>query len=1215
MNLKMKSAEALPAFSLFGTPLEGRHLIESSAGTGKTYTITSLLLRLLLEKNIPLHRILIVTFTKAATEDLKKRARRRIMQAIGTFEQGPGKDEFLNELHQRWEGTPDSAARILKDALLAFDEAAIFTIHGFCQRVLADNAFESRSFFDTEVLTDQRQLRQEIVDDYWRLSLLKASPMFVDYFLSRKEGIDSLLSFARLAQRGREMRVIPAVSPTDAAALELKEKSFLECFSQIRTAWKEEGTAIREMLQGEKIKDQLNQKSYGPGQLVLYLAELESYLNAPPTLFIEDKGEKLAASKLEKGTKKNATTPRHALFDWLDQLLEQTPCLIEFYEQQRLALKAGLLEFIGRESNPRRLQRNVRTFDDLLADLEEALRGPVGEELKKALDKHYQVALIDEFQDTDPLQNAIFDKLFHNEGQALFLIGDPKQAIYNFRGADIFSYLAASQATPDRHSLGKNWRSSELLIRAINSLFGNVSLPFVLPQISFAPVETGKEEANRGLLIDGQPDPSPFKVWFLQRPPDAAKKLMPKEKPLGRIPSAVADEIMRLLKAGQEGGIQVEGGPLKPGDIAVLVLNNQQAREIQQALSAVRIPSVLYTTGSVFQTKEATELDRVLSAILEPSRERLLRAALSTSLLGVNGEEIASLEQEEESWEARVQRMLEYRVFWEKESFMVMARRLIGQEAIRPRLLIYPDGERRLTNLLQCVELVQQASSEHHLGLEGALKWLRSRIAEDHTVPPEEYQTRLETDEQAVKVVTIHRSKGLEYPIVFCPYHWYVREDQAEEEILFHACPASSQVTLDMGSPEIARHRMKAREEAISENARLLYVALTRAKYRCYLVWGAISNASRAALSLLLHSPEMPGEEGWLENFTIKFKQTLDEQIRTDLEGLAKRSGKAIEILPFPESTRREFAPPTIPPGKFACRTFKGEISSDWGIASFTSLVSGKREVRESADRDARISTSRRSFSPPLAESATAGTGSFLGGVRAGNFFHALFEQMDFVRAEAECSKEYLTKRLKEFGYEADWAPEVRRIVLNVLCAPLGREGGEFQLAQISSQRRRHEVEFTLPLEQLTPGKLAAAFQGIDSSALPEDVATLLRHLEFRPIRGQLHGFIDLLFEKDHRFYIVDWKSNFLGPKPEDYLPEKLSETMLREYYFLQYYLYTAAMHRHLTNRLNGYDYESHFGGVYYLFIRGINPAAAPGNGVFFDRPSAEVVRSLLQLF
>lgn len=222
---------------------------------------------------------------------------------------------------------------------------------------------------------------------------------------------------------------------------------------------------------------------------------------------------------------------------------------------------------------------------------------------------------------------------------------------------------------------------------------------------------------------------------------------------------------------------------------------------------------------------------------------------------------------------------------------------------------------------------------------------------------------------------------------------------------------------------------------------------------------------------------------------------------------------------------------------------------------------------------------------------------------------------MDFARAEAECSEEHLMKRLKEFGYAAGWAPEVRRTVLNVLRAPLSGKGREFQLAQIPAQRRRHEVEFTLPLELITPSKLATAFQVFDSSLLPEDLAVLLRHLEFRSVRGQLHGFIDLFFENDSQFYIVDWKSNYLGPKPEDYLPEKLSEVILREYYFLQYHLYTAAMHRYLTNRLDGYDYDNHFGGVYYLFIRGINPASAPGNGIFFDRPSAEVIRSLLQLF
>jgi exodeoxyribonuclease V beta subunit len=1210
----MEPTRKFKPFSFFSTPLAGRHLIESSAGTGKTYTITALLLRLLLEKKIPIQRILIVTFTKAATEDLKKRSRTRLREALDTFEQGPGEDAFLNQLLENIQEDKSSTIRLLRDALLAFDEAAIFTIHGFCQRVLAENAFESSSLFNTEVLTDSNAFRQEIVEDFWRLNLLTPPSMFVEYFLSKEKGLQQMLSFARLVQPGRKLKVIPPTPPPNPDELREAEEQFLGCISRVQSCWIKNRTVIQDLIVSQEVQKQLNKSSYKPVQIQKYLDELDCYLIGPRVLFTEKKGEKLSANFLKKGTNKNCVTPQHPLFDLLDQLQSHSAQLMRLYEQKRCALKSGLLEYVEQESHLRKLKKNCRTFDDLLSDVYEALQGESGRTLKQVLRQRFQAALIDEFQDTDSLQNAIFDAVFSLEDHALFLIGDPKQAIYSFRGADIFSYLAASHSTSDCYSLGKNWRSSPRLIQAVNTLFLSAPAPFIFPQITFSPVEAARDEFNQGFLVDGEPDPAPLKVWFLRRSESAEVKLMSKEIPLRQIPPVVSAEIGRLLEEGLKGSIRIKGIPIQPGDIAVLVLSNRQAQEIQGALTAAHIPSVLYTTGSVFATREAGELERLLSAILDPSRERNLRAALATSILGMKGDDLLALEQNEEAWEEQLQQFLDYQAMWSKEGFIVMARRLIDQETIRPRLLSYPDGERRLTNLMQCIELIQLAATEHHLEPEGAYKWLRSRITEEQEVTPEEHQTRLETDEQAVKVVTIHRSKGLEYPVVFCPYNWYVRDEREDDEVLFHATAENSQLSLDLGSPNQALHRAKSQEEALSERARLLYVALTRAQYRCYLSWGGIKQGSRSALSLLLHAHEIHDTPGWMDEFTEWFKKVSDEQILADLNDLAQRSGGTIEILSPPESGATALRTGQKAEEKFSCRVFQHEIPSDWGIASFTSLVSGRKEYADSADRD--ISITKHQGPLPISGDPARPypVTTLLSGAKAGNFFHALLEELDFTTAATELSREYLTQKLAEYGYNSHLEPEVKNIIQNLLRVPLGSASHKFQLCQIPAGKRRHEVEFTLPLDRLTPKKLTALFKRQFPASEPDSWVTLLQNLEFRPIQGQLHGFIDLVFEWQGKYYLIDWKSNLLGPDSADYHPSRLAQTISQNYYFLQYYLYCAAMHRYLRQRLPGYEYDRHFGGVYYLFLRGIKAAGNSSCGVFFDRPEAKVVEALSEL-
>ena len=1206
-------------FDALHCPLEGNHLIESSAGTGKTYTISSLYLRLLLERKLAPGRILVVTFTEAATQDLNQRIRERIVEAMEAFELGGSKDEFLLALVREFPGTREVARRMLELALRSFDEAAIFTIHGFCQRVLQENAFESGSRFDTQLLTDQQDLMEEILADFWRMKFPASSSTFFDFARQRGLSLAELSRLSRMLVRHPQLRILPDETGYASQEEIRGEEQFLSCFQTVGKQWNEEKVSIRQLLENSPA---LKRTTHKLETLAGIFQKLEVYFSSTPLL--PEGFEKITSAGVREGTKANQLPPDHPFFAAMESLEDAAESLRRCYEKKWIELHKELALFLDQELKKRKIRQNLRGYEDLLLDFEAALTGSAGARLIQVVSERYPAALIDEFQDTDPTQYHIFRTLYDGTRGALFLIGDPKQAIYSFRGADVFTYLEAFRKTASRHTLDRNWRSSSRLIQAVNTLFSADRHPFVFPEIQFLKVEAGREEASRGLLWDEIPDPAPLKLWMVQREEGTAKPLAKGEAD-GRIPAAVAGEVARLLDAGRKGSALVEGRSLSARDIAVLVPTNSKARLIHEALAKERIPSVVYGTESVFASEEAEDLRWILLAISDPAREGCLKAALVTRTIGLDGHQLLEELSSESRWESILEEFSDYREQWFRHGFMPMARRLLSRRKVRQNLLRLPEGERRLTNLLHCLELIQQAVSQEHLGLDGVLKWLVARKTEEESIPPEEYQIRLETDEAAVQVITVHRSKGLEYPVVFCPYPWYLKKPTTTPEILCHNPDMPEQMLLDLRSDEwleIAGEREKEDRqqkeqsflrEQLAENARLLYVSLTRAKYRCYLVWGCLADAGRTALAYLLH-PAGTGEDEWPLSSHPKLETMSDRQIQEDLTGLVKRSEGAIvvEPLPSPLLKTRE-----IPPNELQLlpsREFHGSLASDWGIASFTSLVSRRVEDAELPDRDA-IGTVPRPHLPPA--SPIPGKSSlvhFPGGVRAGNFFHALFEKLDFNQVDSRETEDLVEISLREYGYEPEWKETILGLLRRVLILPLEAGNERIRLGDLSPAQRRPEVEFTLPLERLTAERLCRLFEKEDMPGFGGTLPETLEQLAFRPVRGLLHGYIDLIFEAGGRYYLLDWKSNFLGPEPAYYLPQALRETIRREFYFLQYSLYCVALHRHLESRLPGYNCERDFGGVFYLFLRGIDLSAENGCGVYFDRPSGRSIRALSEL-
>ena len=640
-------------FDIIGNPLEGVNLIEASAGTGKTYTISGLFLRLILEKNMSVDQILVVTFTEAATAELKDRILNLLRNACTAFSTCDSDDGFLRTLLKKY---PDheSARTLLNDAIRSFDQAAIFTIHGFCLRILQEHAFESGSLFDTELMVNQNEIYQEIAEDFWRSNFYSNSSYFINFILNRNIGPDNLWPpFARYISIPN-LKIIPKIEIPDSTGV---ENRFKTAFSSVTSKWQGFRSEIVEILMNNS---SLNRNKYRDSTISVLMAKMDDMAQSSggnPDLFPEF--EKLTSESIRNAVKKNGIPPSHTFFDLCDELQQSRLELEKINVKKLLALRIKLFEYLKNETLQRNRQRNIRTFDDLLLDcyriLEKEDRSAT---FAASVRKKYAAALIDEFQDTDPVQYTIFQKIFgSNDSSILYLIGDPKQAIYNFRGADIFAYMNAAAGISSRYTLRRNWRSETGLISAVNTIFENVPAPFVFKEIQYDTVHAAEDnEQIRPLAIDGKPASS-IRIWYLK---SKDGKEISKNTAYETIPGSVAGEISRLLSAGKKGNAVLGKENVRAGDIAVLVRKNREAAMIQKALSELKIPSVIHSSGNIFDSFEAFEMERVLGGIANPGSERMVKSALTTQMFGLNAVDLADLMAEDADLERQFSNFRKY---------------------------------------------------------------------------------------------------------------------------------------------------------------------------------------------------------------------------------------------------------------------------------------------------------------------------------------------------------------------------------------------------------------------------------------------------------------------------------------------------------------------------------------------------------------------------
>ncbi|HEY4291507.1 exodeoxyribonuclease V subunit beta [Luteibacter sp.] len=1197
-------------------PLDGIRLIEASAGTGKTWTIAALYVRAVLGHGLPQPllppQLLVVTFTEAATQELRERIRARLVEASSAFRASASIEPFLAELIATYpaEARPGCARR-LELAAQWMDEAAIFTIHGWSQRMLTQHAFGSGHAFALTLEPDESELLADCVRDYWRQAFYPLAPRQAEAVLQEWRSPDDLLRSLKPLFHGGEVtlrvegQILDAVTDPRSllAAREAWEAENERLLAEAAAAWRADVDRIEGLLTDASTAKVLNNNRYRPDRLPGYLAPLRHWAFGGEAT--DEELQRFTATRLGDATGKGKASPAHPAFAALDAWASGHEGKVEI----RHALLVDALARVRERFAMQKRKRAQIGFDDLLQRLDTALGGPAGGMLADTIRRQFPLALIDEFQDTDPVQYRIFSHVYADTpGVGLLLIGDPKQAIYAFRGADIHTYLSArSQAQAPHYSLDTNFRSTQAMVEAVNAIFlhgerhPHGAFHFAQRGLPFVAVEA-KGRAER-FVADRQEQPA-LRLWLLDD-----------EVPVGvrhyreQMAEACASEIVRLLDGAMRGDTGfVDGGEvlvsLKPADIAVLVRSRSEAAQVRSALASRHVRSVfLSDRDSVLESVEANDVLAWLRAVASPASDTAMRAALATRTLDLGYAELERLNVDETHWEERGDGFLVLHHVWQHSGVLAMLHSLLHRFDLPARLLSRSGGERALTNVLHLAELLQHAASTLD-GEQALIRHLAERIADTATHHGDDQLVRLESDDDVVKVVTIHKSKGLEYPVVFLPFVCASGGTHPGQATYRYHDGTGSQLELvskSKGGEASERAKEAADLAELQEDLRLLYVAMTRARHACYVgVAPVCHNHSRMPQVHRSAFGHLLGGGGEIANGAIA------GLLRELAEGVPSIR---VEYMPPPDERRH--VPPERNEAQRPAREPAIARAEPWRIASY----SGLRHADDIAAPETAIDDVIVEYATEPADPQPAATGihAFERGAEAGTFLHDLLE---WIADEGFASIADDPARLRDVVARRcerrQWAAFIDVLtdwLLALLRTPLDLpDGGKLALATLDDPSRyRAELEFLFESRH------------VDTLALDRIVREHTLGGEARPhlasdtVNGMLKGFIDLIVEHDGRWYVIDYKSNHLGPDEAAYTPAAMRRSILEARYELQYALYLLALHRQLRSRLgDAYDYDTHVGGAVYLYLRGVD---GRGHGVHVERPTKAMIDAMDRLF
>jgi exodeoxyribonuclease V beta subunit len=1305
------ASQPRPAFDHLRAPLQGVHLIEASAGTGKTWTMCMLVLRMVLERGWPLSSLLVVTFTKAAAAELQERIRGRLQEAALLLaaqrttldpnepatstnharQPDPALTELLLHVQTTEQLGPQDLAQRVTLALASFGEANIHTIDGFARRALADTAFASHLPMAMEVQNDDEALRLSAVADAWRQHVaVPTLPVPVAHMMRKRQ--DSPSRWAAAFRVADERPLARHDWPAHAPALDTVMPPLHAVFAAAKALWTAERDGIVAELR--KIVDEAialapsgnAQRSFGDGKTDEAVAWWDGYFqgNDPFNEINVKVARRFSDTNVLTRTK---ALPKHPFFALVTDCIQAAEAATQVANAHRLQLMHTCQQQSRQTLRDAKAVQRILTHSDALALLHEQLaHAPVAQ----ALRSQYRAALIDECQDTNPLQFNIFQRIFdfHDpQGTPVFLVGDPKQAIYNFRGADVHSYLQAGERAHHQATLLTNQRATAPLVSAINAIFSHQSDAFGDARLRYPPVEASGRRTARLVLPSAS---AAFDVWCLPtQDPHASTEPTAVEGQHAPAPAlrvqvahsmalrACASDIANLLQAAARGEARIDDvqdgvtttRPLRGGDIAVIVERHRDGVAMREALAAVGVASIERSNSSIFRTLQARELSLLLHAMLDPSDAPLARAALATELWGATAAPLWATVPDNAGNTDDLQSTLlddatthlhQWQQQWARHGVASTMRAFADTTQMPQRMLQRPDGERRLTNWLHLLEALTQAAAEHRTPV-ALLRWLDSAM--HAATPQDEHQLRLETDRELVQVATVFRVKGLQYPITYVPLMWHSgsRRGGSAWPKTYHDGDVPVVDFVDDREGDDKTQRQRAQEhQTNTEQLRKIYVALTRAEHRCVLVVATAaqrhaSKADKSNLSRSMLNWLVAGQGLTLATWgDIKGKGKAEHRAATIAQGwhaVAAAAGTAMTLKTLSsDADAAQGTPASLDTAAthaaVVSRQGPGPIRAAWTLGSFSAWTrhdpSDFAEVMPH-DESAVLAANDSNLdvgddTPPLAPTPMASTDvlNFPRGAAAGDAVHAVLERADFSdnrhwpsavqtalllhpqpihRTALAAAAPYVANSAAAASAAVS-SPRHADMLLSMLqditqTPLLPTHAPALTLHAVRPAQRLNELAFDLHLPQ---ANVAALLQAMASMGLPAPFVA--PHVLRQTFNGHLRGFMDLVFEHEGRYYVLDWKSNHLGDTPSHYASDALGRAMVQHSYHLQHVLYALALRRHLRRSLpDDAAVDASWGGALVLFVRGVRPSwrgrDGRPSGVYFQRLSMAALDTL----
>ncbi|XBC39122.1 MAG: exodeoxyribonuclease V subunit beta [Buchnera aphidicola (Nurudea shiraii)] len=1163
----MQKKIKISTLDVINLPLSGKILIEASAGTGKTSSLIILYLRLILgithtHKNFLVKEVLVVTFTKHSKEELKTRiikyirdfrkiCEKKLENNITIFQNLLDKIKNLKK-----------AIFILIQAEQSIDELAIYTIHEFCYKSLQINKFCSEIFTQNKIIKNSYFLYLKSSNLFWNKYFSKVpkdvAKIILKYFQNPNNLLKNILPF--LSNYNIKNKIFLKKNTVQLYEI------LIQKIKNFKKKWIE--NYIKMLISIEK--SNINKYSYNKSNLLRWTSIITKWTKENTTNFNIPKQLKYFQSNYLIKKTLSGNSPKHDMFKITENFLK-----IDFSLKTSFIIESTLQ--IKQEIEKEKKNQGIFEFDDLITFLHKVLNKK-NEKISKIIKKSYPVLLIDEFQDTNYQQYEIFRNIYKLKKDLFILIGDPKQAIYSFRGANISSYIQAKKNIKQIYELSVNWRSSKEMIDSTNFLFSEAKNPFLLSAIKFDPVKSIYKKKEIIFKIKKKSQPA---IRFLYN-----KKLkITKDSYKNWIINSFVSYILFWLNEGEKKNAIIIHNKktrcVSLNDICILVNNKKEACMMQQALHKVNIPSKYFSERkSVFHSDDALELFWIFQAILNPKNEFILKRAISTKIINKNFQEIDSLTRNYLFWSSLINIFYNYLSLWKKFGITCVIHQIIINCKISINNNLFAENIPNIHNILHIGELLEikynEIKNKHVLIL-----WFEKKIAEQHDIPHEDY-IRFEHSKNYIKIVTIHKSKGLEYPIVLIPFlilsYKNVNFDfKIFKENKLHSIPEKN---------------------ILSENMRLLYVALTRAIVHCCIGIASIHNkkekdnkgfyssAHSNALEYIIQSHKKRSKQPLLKilldinhNENIEITSELPQYYSSNTKN--KIQYKRLKSKRLTRTLKYNYDITSYSKLK---KMYNIKIPLQKNYNSFFENIHKKQKNKKST----KIITSYE----------------FPKGKIFGTFIHNILKKINF---QKNINIIWISNELKKNNFKETWSQPFKNWINSILNIPLNKNN--LTLSQLNLKNCIKELKFFLSIKtSLTKKKIQNLIKLANiSSNIPNEIS-------LNPINGIITGSIDLVFKWNKKYYLLDYKSTHLGFLNSDYTKEKIENSITKNLYHLQYQLYSIALHKYLQQRMKNYSFHKHFGGMYILFLRAIDNTNSK-NGIFFTLPRLSVIKKLNKMF